>query len=140
MRGRVAGRRPALTSAGRPPAAVWEVPDRMEEAVGLDLFEPVVAHPSWWTDDTTTSGGEPFEPGIIRLVHAPPQWRGLPRAEEDGSVRDRDLGSWVGNGRFSAFRERHRPRGSGCGGSHYTLPRGLPYCPAAAPFVFWVMS
>lgn len=94
-------------------AAVWEVLDRMEEVTGLDLFEPVVADPSWWTDDTSTSGGEPFEPGIIRLVHAPPQWRGLPQGEEDGSVHDRDLGSWAEDGRFTAFRERRRPLSAG---------------------------
>lgn len=93
--------------------AVWDVLDRMEEVTGLDLFEPVVADPSWWTDDTSTSGGEPFEPGIIRLIHAPPQWRGLPQGEGDGGVHDRDLGSWAEDGRFTAFRERHLPLSAG---------------------------
>lgn len=91
---------------------VWQVLDRMEEVTGLDLFEPAVAEPGWWSEGEST--GEPFEPGVIRLVHDdPPRWGGLPQGQAEGRVYDHALGSWAAEGRFSAFRERHRPLGGG---------------------------
>jgi hypothetical protein len=88
-------------------AAMWAVFDRMEAVAGLDLFEPAEAEPGWW-DDGDGPGGEPFEPGVVRLIHDASSWGGLPQGDEPARVFDRDLGVWAGTGPFDTFRESHR--------------------------------
>lgn len=80
-----------------------------DETVPTPL-DPVTADPSWWTDDTTTSGGEPV--GQPRLTFLP--------------------------GHLAHHRSQAPvpPGGGGSGEIHYTPPRGLPYCLATVPFVF----
>lgn len=87
-------------------AAVWGVLDRMEEVFGLDLFEPAVAEPAWWSEPWRDDPG--LVPGVIRVVLEPPTWHGNPLGETAPISWDQELGTWADEGRFSAFRVRHR--------------------------------
>lgn len=93
-------------------AGIWGVLDRMEDVFGLDLFEPAAADPAWWPDPL--SSDEPgFVPGVIRVVHDPPAWGGLPLGEGDPPTWEDDLGAWASGGRFTAFRVSRRTLSGG---------------------------
>ena len=87
-------------------AAIWQVFDGMEDAIGLDLFEPAAADSTWWPAGTDPS--EPVQAGLIRIVRRSGRWQGRPESTEPELVFEGDLGAWGSDGRFSSFVERQR--------------------------------
>lgn len=83
-------------------ADIWDVLDRMEEVFGIDLFQPIEAEPQWWPDPPENDPG--LVPGVIRVIFAPPTWRGLPLTDEQPREWQRELGTWASSGRFTEFR------------------------------------
>ena len=86
--------------------AIWDVLNRMEEVFGVDLFEPVVADPSWWPEPWRDDWG--YRSGVIRVVHDPPSWHGIPLSGEEPLLWAQDLGEWAAGGRFTAFEVTHQ--------------------------------
>lgn len=84
-------------------ARLWGVLDRMEAVFGLDLFEPVVADPTWWPVPTGPFDAERI-PGVIRMTFQAPGWRAVLPPSGDAAVWEENLGAWAGGGRFQAFR------------------------------------
>ncbi len=97
--------RVSLTEADS--AAIWRVLDRMEAVLGVDLFEPTAADPSWWPTPTGPFDGV-HVPRTIRLTAQAPGWRAGVEFQGGEEVWEEDLGDWAADGRFQAFRVQQR--------------------------------
>ena len=96
-----------LTTSAADSAAIWEVLDRVEEIVGIDLFRPAIGDWGAGVDENRV-----VEEGVIRLLRLPGRWRG---AHWIGETRAQvsDLGGWAAGERFDRYEDRRSRIDSG---------------------------